>query len=103
MILNQIKIFGRINMYYERPKNYNIEFLKYNIDKIKFPLYNIKGALDTYIITEFKKINNSFFITYINTSRKEFHSNIDDLNSIFLENIHIKVLDQFKNKNIWED
>lgn len=90
-------------MYYEITKNDNIEFLKCNIDNIKFPLYNVKGALDTYIITEFKKINNSFFITYINTSCKKFHSNIVDLNSIFLENIHIKVLDQFKKKTIWED
>ena len=54
MILNQIKLFGRINMYYEKVKNNNIEFLKHNIDKIKFPLYNVKGTIDTYIITEFK-------------------------------------------------
>lgn len=90
-------------MYNEITKNDSIYFLKCHIDIIKFPLYNVKGVMDTYTITEFKKINNSFFIIYINTSRKEFHSNINDLNYIFLENIYRKVLDQFKNKTIWED
>jgi hypothetical protein len=82
---------------------YNIEFLKSNIGKIKLPLYNVKGAHDTYIIKEFKKINNSYIIIYINTKDKEFHLNIYDVNFIFLESIYRKVLDQFKNKNIWED
>lgn len=91
-------------MYYEKAKNDNIEFLKHNIDKIKFPLYNVEGALGTYNITEFKKINNSFFITYIDiTSFKKINSDINYLNSIFLENIYKKVLNQFKHKTIWED
>jgi hypothetical protein len=82
---------------------YNIEFLKSNINKIKLPLYSVKGFVDIYTIKEFKKINNSFFIIYTNAKDREFHSNIYDINFIFLENIYRKVLDQFKNKNIWED
>lgn len=82
---------------------YNIKFLKSNINNIKFPLYNVKGFHDIYIIKEFKIINDSFFIIYINTKDKEFHSNIYDINFVFLESIYKKVLDQFKNKNIWED
>lgn len=84
-------------------KKYYIEFLKYNIDKIEFPLYNVMGVYDIYIIKEFKKINNSFYIKYINTKDKEFHSNLNDINLPFLKSIYKKSLNKFKNKNIWED
>ena len=87
----------------EEKAKYNIEFLISNINKIKLPLYSVKGFSGIYTIKEFKKINNSFFIKYINTKDKEFSSNLYDINFIFLESIYRKVLDQFKNKNIWED
>lgn len=87
----------------EEKTKYNIEFLISNINKIKLPLYSVKGSHDTYIIKEFKIINNSFFIKYINSKDYVFSSNIRDINFIFLESIYKKVLDQFKNKNIWED
>jgi hypothetical protein len=82
---------------------YNIEFLISNINKIKLPLYSVKGLSDIYTIKEFKKINNSFFTKYINPKGEGFSSNLYDINFIFLESIYKKVLDQFKNKNIWED
>lgn len=84
-------------------KKYYIEFLKSNIDKIKLPLYNVKGVHDIYIIKEFRNINKSIFIKYINTENKEFHSNINDINFPFLFSIYKKVLNKFKNNNIWED
>lgn len=90
-------------MYDEVGKNDSINFLKCHIDKIKFPLCNVKGVLDTYTIIEFEKIDNSFFITCINnTNFKEFHSNINHLNPIFLKNICIKVSNKFE-KIILED
>ena len=91
-------------MYDEITKNDSIDFLKCHIDIIKFPLYNVKGVMGTYTITEFKKIDNSFFITYINNIRsKEIYSNINHLNPIFLKNICIKASNSFEKKTIWED
>lgn len=80
-----------------------IDFLKKNIESIKFPLINVEGEMGFHTVNKlYLDKYNRLYVNYTTFKGHNVSSWVGEINNFFISNIYKKALNQ-TSEEIWND